>query len=247
MREHENTGRVGAEDAPARRSIPPRKSRESGLGEESGCSTREELANTLTHGVGTLAALAGGTVLIILAALQGDPWKIVGASVFSLTLVLLYTASTLYHAVRTPVLKRRMKVLDHAAIYLLIAGSYTPFTLVGLRGAWGWSLFGVIWGLALGGVAFKLFFAGRFRLVSTTIYVAMGWMVLIAVGPMVRHLEPSVLAWLVAGGLAYTGGTFFYHNQRISYSHAVWHGFVLAGSACHAVAVGVHFLTSNGL
>lgn len=199
------------------------------------------MANVLTHGVGGLMALAGGTVLIVLAALQGDPWKIVGAAVFTATLALLYSASTFYHAARTPRLKRRLKVLDHAAIYLLIAGTYTPFTLVGLRGGWGWSLFGVIWGLAVGGVAFKIFSAGRFRLVSTAIYVAMGWMVLIAVGPMVRQLSPPVIGWLLAGGLAYTGGTFFYHNRRIPYAHAVWHGFVLVGSLCHVVAVGLQF------
>jgi hemolysin III len=202
-----------------------------------GALSRTELANTLTHGVGILLALVGGVGLIVLAAVQGDPWKIVGASVFTATLVLLYTASTLYHAVRSPSLKVRLKVLDHAAIYLLIAGTYTPFTLVGLRGGWGWSLFGVVWGLAVGGVIFKIFFAGRFRLVSTAIYLAMGWMVLIAVGPMVRRLDPAVIVWLVAGGLAYTLGTVFYHNRRIPYSHAVWHGFVLAGSICHGVAV----------
>jgi len=211
-----------------------------GTGDETGRASalnRAELANTLTHGVGIFLALVGGGGLIVLAAVQGDPWKIVGASVFTATLVLLYTASTLYHAVRSPSLKVRLKVLDHAAIYLLIAGTYTPFTLVGLRGGWGWSLFGVVWGLAVGGVIFKSFFAGRFRLVSTVIYLAMGWMVLIAVGPMVRRLDPAVIVWLVAGGLAYTLGTVFYHNRRIPYSHAVWHGFVLAGSICHGVAV----------
>ncbi|MGM0668701.1 MAG: PAQR family membrane homeostasis protein TrhA [Gemmatimonadota bacterium] len=200
----------------------------------------DEWANALTHGLGTLAALAGGIVLVVLAAVTGDPWKVVGAAVFSVTLVLLYTASTLYHVARSPLLKRRLKVLDHAAIYLLIAGSYTPFTLVGLRGPWGWSLFGVVWGLAVGGIGFKLFWAGRFRLVSTAIYVGMGWLILVAIGPMVRHLEPAVLVWLFAGGMAYTGGTFFYHNQRLAHSHAVWHGFVMAGSFCHAVAIGLH-------
>lgn len=200
---------------------------------------REEWANTLTHAVGVLAAASGGALLITLASLGGDPWRIVGAAVFTTTLLLLYSASSLYHAARTPELKKRLKILDHAAIYLLIAGTYTPFTLGGLRGGWGWSLFGVIWGLAVGGVVFKLFSAGRFRLVSTLIYLAMGWLVLIAAGPMVRLLDASVLAWLVAGGLAYTSGTVFYHNHRIPYSHAVWHLFVLAGSACHGVAVGL--------
>ena len=201
---------------------------------------RQELANALTHGVGVLAALAGGAVLVTVASLRGDPWKIVGAAVFTATLVLLYAASTLYHSVSSPRAKGRLKVLDHAAIYLLIAGTYTPFTLGGLRGGWGWSLFGVIWGLAVAGVVFKLFSAGRFRRVSTGIYIAMGWLILIAIGPMVRSLPPSVLVWLLAGGLAYTLGTVFYHNRRFTYSHAVWHLFVLAGSACHAVAVGLH-------
>ena len=197
------------------------------------------MANTLTHAVGVLAAIAGGAFLITLSAFTGDPWRIVGAAVFTGTLILLYSASSLYHAARSPVLKKRLKILDHAAIYLLIAGTYTPFTLGGLRGGWGWSLFGVIWGLAVGGVAFKLFAAGRFRLLSTGIYLAMGWMMVIAAGPMVRLLETSVIAWLVAGGLAYTLGTVFYHSRRIPYSHAIWHLFVLAGSACHAVAVGL--------
>ena len=197
---------------------------------------RWELANALTHGAGVLAAVAGGAVLIVLAALYGDAWKVVGSAVFSATLVLLYTASTLYHAARRPEVKERLKVFDHCAIYLLIAGTYTPFTLVGLRGGWGWSLFGVVWGLAVAGVVFKLFFTGRFPRVSTAIYIAMGWMVVVAAGPMLDRLPAAALAWLVAGGLAYTAGTAFYHNRR-PYAHAVWHLFVLAGSVCHFAAV----------
>jgi hemolysin III len=189
--------------------------------------------------VGVLAAVVGGGLLITLSSRQGDPWKIVGAAIFTATLILLYSASTLYHAVRSPALKVRMKILDHSAIYLLIAGTYTPFTLVGLRGGWGWSLFGVIWGLAIAGVIFKLFAVGRYRLVSTGIYVGMGWLVLIAIGPMIRQLDPSVIVWLVAGGVAYTSGTLFYHNRRVPYSHAIWHGFVMVGSVCHGVAVGL--------
>lgn len=186
-----------------------------------------------------MGAVGGGSVLIVLASLKGDPWKIVGASVFTATLILLYSASTLYHLARSPGIKARLKVLDHASIYFLIAGTYTPFTLVALRGSWGWSLFGVIWGLAVGGVVFKLFSAGRFPLVSTTIYLLMGWMVLLAVGPMIRQMDGSVIAWLAAGGVAYSGGTVFYHNRRLAYAHAVWHVFVLAGSACHGLAVGL--------
>ena len=198
---------------------------------------REELANTLTHGFGVLASAAAAAILIVLAAKEADPWKIVTSSIFGASLIALYTASTIYHAVRKPRLKARLKVVDHATIYVLIAGTYTPFTLVGLRGGWGWSLFGVIWGLAVAGVVFKIFLTGRFNRLSTGIYIAMGWLVIVAVVPMVRELSPSTLAWLLAGGLSYTGGTAFYHNDRLPYAHAVWHLFVLFGSLCHVMAV----------
>lgn len=200
------------------------------------CS-REELANALTHALGVAASVGGGAVLIVLAAVRGTAWDVVGVSVFVATLIALYAASTAYHAARRPQVRRRLKVLDHCAIYLLIAGTYTPFMIGRLRGGWGWSLFGVIWGLALFGVVFKLFFTGRFRVLSTAIYVAMGWLVLIAVGPMLRQLAPATLVWLLAGGIAYTAGTPFYHTARLRYGHAIWHLFVLTGSACHALAV----------
>jgi hemolysin III len=203
---------------------------------------REEIANAITHGAGALAGIVGGAVLVTLAAMSGDAWKVVSSAVFSATLVLLYTASTLYHAIPAPKAKARLKVFDHCAIYLLIAGTYTPFTLIGLRGGWGWSLFGVAWGLAVAGVIFKLFFTGRFPRLSTAIYLGMGWMVVVAVVPMIERLDLSVLLWLAAGGLAYTAGTVFYHNHRIPYAHAIWHLFVLAGSACHFVAVAQHIL-----
>lgn len=196
---------------------------------------REELANTLTHGLGAVASLAGTAVLIVLAALSGSPRAVVASAVFGAALVLLYAASTLYHAARHPAWKARLRVLDHSAIYLLIAGTYTPFTLLGLRGGWGWSLFGVAWGLAAAGVLFKLFFTGRFDGLSTAVYVAMGWMVVVAIVPLVQRLPTDVLAWLVAGGLAYTAGTLFYRSSR-RYAHAVWHLFVLAGSTCHYAA-----------
>ena len=198
----------------------------------------EELANTLTHGFGLAASIAVCAILVVRASLLGDAWHIVGASIFGATLISLYTASTLYHAVRSHPLKARLKVVDHAAIYLLIAGSYTPFTLVDLRGPWGWSLFGVIWGLAACGVVFKLFFTGRFNRISTGIYIGMGWLMVIAIVPMIREMAPVVLGWLLAGGVAYTAGTAFYHSRRVPYAHAVWHLFVLAGSMCHAIAVG---------
>jgi hemolysin III len=202
---------------------------------------RWELANALTHGAGAVASLVGGAVLIAGAAAYGDAWKVAASAVFAATLVLLYTASTLYHAARSPKARARLQVFDHCAIYLLIAGTYTPFTLLGLRGGWGWSLFGVAWGLAAAGVAFKLFFTGRFPRVSTAIYLGMGWMVIVAAVPMLEALSPTTIGWLVAGGLAYTGGTAFYHN-RCPYAHAVWHLFVLAGSVCHYVAVATHVL-----
>ncbi|HEX2188468.1 MAG TPA: hemolysin III family protein [Longimicrobiaceae bacterium] len=207
---------------------------------------REEVASALTHGLGAVASAAGGAVLITLAALFGDAWQVVGASVFCGSMVLLYTASTLYHAARSPAARARLQVFDHCAIYLLIAGTYTPFTLVELRGAWGWSLFGVVWGLAVAGVVFKLFCTGRFRRLSTAIYLAMGWLVVVATGPLLRTLPASTLLWLVAGGLAYTAGTFFYLSRRVPYAHAIWHLFVLGGSVCHFVAVLTRLLPSGG-
>lgn len=197
----------------------------------------EEVANVITHGIGAVASLAAAAALIIYASLHGDAWEIVGVSIFATTLIALYTASTLYHAARDTALRARLKLLDHSAIYLLIAGSYTPFMIDELRGGWGWSLFGIIWGLAVAGIGLKLLFIGRFRLLSTLVYIGMGWLILVGIGPVIQALEPRTLAWLLAGGIAYTAGTPFYHNDRLRFSHAVWHLFVIAGSACHGVAV----------
>ena len=201
----------------------------------------EELANTLTHGVGAAASALALAVLVVLAAADGDAWEIVSVSIFGATLLVLYLASTLYHAARSPRTRKRLKIFDHCAIYLLIAGTYTPFVLGVLRGPWGWSLFGVIWGLAAAGVTFKLFFIGRFKLASTLIYIGMGWLVLVAASPLIRGLSPATLGWLVAGGIAYTMGTPIYQVGRFRYAHALWHGFVLVGSTCHFVAVVVQF------
>lgn len=209
-------------------------------------SWREELANALTHGLGAVVALGAGAVLITLTALWGDGWRLAGAIVFCVALLLLYVASTLYHAISHPVAKARLKVFDHCAIYLLIAGTYTPFTLNGLRGPWGWSLFAAIWSLALAGVVFKLYYTGRFKLLSTAIYIAMGWLVLAAIGPFWRALDAWTLTWLFSGGVAYTAGTAFYLDRRIPYSHAIWHAFVLTGSVCHFVAVALHVLRPPG-
>lgn len=203
-------------------------------------SASEELANALTHGIAAAAALGAGAVLITLSALWGDVWQLSGAIVYVATLFVMYLASTVYHSIPQPKHKARFKVLDHCAIYLLIAGTYTPFMLVGLRGPWGWSLLTVIWSLAAAGIAFKLFFTGRFKLISTLIYIAMGWLIVVAVKPMMNSLSAFTLQWLLAGGLFYTLGTVFYMAKKIPYSHSIWHGFVIAGSACHFVAVMSH-------
>jgi len=198
---------------------------------------RDEIASALTHGLGAAAALAGGAVLITLAAIHGDAWQLGAAITFGVTLLLLYLASTLYHSIQHPIAKGRLKVFDHCAIYLLIAGTYTPFTLIGLRGPWGWGLFTAIWTLALAGVVFKLFYTGRFKRLSTLIYVAMGWLVLVAIKPMLSSLDAWTIGWLLAGGVFYTLGTYFYHRESIPYAHAIWHLFCIAGSVCHYVAV----------
>ena len=206
---------------------------------------RDEIASALTHGLGAVAALAGGAVLITLTALHGDAWQLGASIVFGVTLLLLYTASTLYHAIQHPVAKGRLKVFDHCAIYLLIAGTYTPFTLIGLRGPWGWGLFIAIWSLALCGVIFKLFYTGRFKRLSTFIYIAMGWLIIVAIKPMLNSLDAWTLSWLLAGGVFYTLGTYFYHRESIPYSHAIWHLFVIAGSVCHFVAVTAQVLPAR--
>jgi hemolysin III len=198
---------------------------------------REEIANAVTHGIGALASAAAGAVLVTLATLHGTRLQQVSAIIFCSSLLLLYTSSTLYHAIPSAAAKRRLKVFDHCAIYLLIAGTYTPFALIGLHGPVGWWLFGVAWGLAAVGVTFKLFFTGRFKLFSTLVYIGMGWMAVFAIRPMMVNIPLASLIWLLVGGVAYTAGTVFYHNEKLRYSHAVWHLFVLAGSACHFVAV----------
>lgn len=202
----------------------------------------EEWLNALTHGAGAVVALAGAAVLITLASIYADRWAVIGASVYGASLLLLYVASTLYHAVSHVKIKARLKVFDHCMIYVLIAGTYTPFTLTSLRGPWGWTLFGLIWGLAIAGIIFKLFYTGRFQWLSTGIYLAMGWLVVIAIEPLMKALPQGAFAWLMAGGIAYTLGTVFYMSRRLPYAHAIWHGFVLAGSVCHFAAVLIQVL-----
>lgn len=196
-----------------------------------------ERFNTYTHLAGTLLALSGAVVLIVLGALSGDVWKIVSFSIYSATLVLMYGFSTLYHGTRGRA-KNFFRMLDYNAIYLLIAGSYTPFVLVTLRGPWGWSLFGVVWGLAAVGILQEFLLGKRTRVMSLVIYVLMGWTALIAVVPLVAALSWAGFAWIAAGGVVYTVGIIFYlYDERFTHWHGIWHLFVLAGSAIHYFAI----------
>jgi hemolysin III len=197
----------------------------------------DEIANSVTHGIGLGLSVAGLAVLLVLAIARGTAWHILTCSIYGASLICLYTASTLYHMALSARLKRALKILDHSAIYLLIAGTYTPILLLNLRGPWGWSLFGVIWGLAFSGIAFKLWFVDHFEHVSTAVYVAMGWLVVIAAKPVLAHVPAATLLWIVTGGLLYSAGVVFYVWKRLPFSHAVWHLFVLAGSTCHYFAV----------
>ena len=200
--------------------------------------TAAEIANSVTHGLGILLSIAALSAMVAIASLHGTARHVVGAAIFGAALVLLYTMSTLYHALRGPTVKKVFKILDHSAIYVLIAGTYTPFCLSTLKGPWGWSLFGVIWGLALAGITFKaVFSAGRFPALSTCVYLAMGWLVMVAARPLWLHLPRHGMYWLMAGGLCYSLGVVFYVAKNLKFHHAIWHLFVLGGSMCHVAAV----------
>ena len=200
-------------------------------------SLGEEIANSVTHGVAALASVAALPILLVVAISRRDPWQVVGGAIFGATLVMLYLASTLYHALPHPRAKRVFRVLDHSAIYLLIAGTYTPFALGALRGPWGWALLGAVWTLAALGITAKATLGFRFPRLSTAVYVAMGWLALIAVQPLLAHVGVAGLMWLLAGGLCYTAGVVFFAWERLRYGHMVWHLFVAAGSVCHFFAV----------
>lgn len=198
----------------------------------------EELINSLTHGVGLLLSVVALVLLVVFSSLYGSAWHIVGCSIYGATLVLLYGASTIYHGCKKPRQKKFLKIVDHGSIYFLIAGTYTPFLFVTLKGGWGWSLFGVIWGLAIAGFIFKIFYVHRFQIVSTLIYILMGWLMLIAISPLKENLPSAGIRWLFLGGIAYTAGTlFFAASKKIKFSHSVWHLFVLIGSICHFFSV----------
>ena len=202
-----------------------------------GYSLAEEIANAITHGVGAAFSVAALVVLVGIAALWGTAWHLASAIVYGLTMFLLYLASTLYHAIQHPRARHVFKVIDHAGIYLLIAGTYTPFTLVTIRDDGGWWLFAVVWSLAAIGIALEAFWVYRPKWLSALVYLGMGWLALAAIRPLVANLEPGGLALLVAGGLAYTVGTVFYVLKRVRFMHAVWHLWVLAGTALHFLAV----------
>jgi hemolysin III len=197
----------------------------------------EEIANTISHGIGLLFAVVATPILVMAAMRYGSAWNTVGVSVFAASMMALYFSSTLYHAIKHGRAKRVFRMLDHSAIFLLIAGTYTPFTLGVLRGPWGWTLFGLVWALAIIGLTTKAVFGHRFPWLSVTLYLTMGWLIVIA-APQVLHRVPlSGLAWIIAGGIAYTGGVGFYAAHRVRYAHFAWHLFVIVGTVCHFFAV----------
>lgn len=197
----------------------------------------EEIANSIVHGVGIILSIVGLTVMVSFASLVGNAWHIVSCSIYSASQILMYTASTLYHSVPIEGVKKVLRTLDHSAIYLLIAGTYTPFALVNLRGAWGWTLFGMVWGLAIFGIALQGFMLKQRRWINAIPYMAMGWLVVIAIKPLLSHVAPGGLLLLLAGGLAYTIGSIFYVWKRLAFNHAIWHGFVLLGGIFHYFAI----------
>ena len=209
-------------------------------------SLGEEIANSVTHGVATGLSIAGLTLLVMLASLYGDVWQIVSFSIYGGSLILLYLASTLYHSFPHPKVKRVFKSIDHASIYLLIAGTYTPFLLVGIRGLMGWILFTIIWTLAIAGVGFKIFFVYRFSKFSTIAYVLMGWLAVFAAGELIARVPVGGIVWLILGGVAYTVGVIFYLWKKLPYHHAIWHLFVMLGSLCHFFAI-LFYLTPTVL
>ena len=200
-------------------------------------SLGEEIANSVTHGIAAMLSIGGLAVLIGFASLRGDAWHITTSAIFGSTLILLYVASTLYHSIPLPKIKGVLRLIDHSAIYLLIAGTYTPFMLVNLRGPWGWSLFGAVWGIAITGIILKTTWFGKIAGISSGFYLVMGWIVVIAIKPMLAALETGGLVLLLLGGLAYTGGVVFYAWKRLPYNHAIWHLFVMTGSCLHFFAI----------
>jgi hemolysin III len=200
-------------------------------------SIGEEIMNGVTHGIGAALSIAGLTILVVLAVMSGNVRQIVSFSIYGASLIILYLASTLYHSFQKPAVKRVLKIIDHAAIYLLIAGTYTPFLLVGVQGAWGWTMLVLIWGLAILGISFKTLFIDRFQKLSVLGYVLMGWLSVLILKSLLDTIAVGGLIWLAVGGAIYTIGVIFYAMKKIPYMHGVWHLFVLGGSICHYFAV----------
>ena len=205
----------------------------------------EEKVNTISHAIGFILSIIALVFLVTYANLHGDAWHIVSFSIFGASLITLYAASTSYHSVKKPELRNRLKIIDHASIYVLIAGTYTPFTLVTLNGTIGWVIFGITWGLALTGIILKLFFTGKYDLFSTTVYVFMGWVIVFAIKPLINNLPLEGLLWLFAGGISYTIGAVLYSIKKIKLNHAIFHMFVLIGSFCHFMSVFFYVLPSE--
>jgi len=197
------------------------------------CSLGEEIANSITHGIGAALSIAAFVILVVFAGQQGDVWRIVSFSIYGATLFFLYLASTLYHSFTHEKVKHFFRLMDHSCIFLLIAGTYTPPLLVAMRGTWGWTLFSLIWGLAVFGLIFETLTIGKFKIISVIIYITMGWLAVFALNPMLKALPPGMFKWFLIGGLFYTVGIVFYAWEKISYNHAIWHLFVLAGSITH--------------
>lgn len=200
-------------------------------------TTGEEIANAVIHGIGALLSIAALVLLLVFSAINGQPWSIFSSVIYGSSLIILYTSSTLYHSFQRQKIKDLFEIFDHSAIYILIAGTYTPFALITLNGRLGWIIFSVVWGLAAIGIIFKIFFVKRFRILSTILYIAMGWLVVFAMEPLVTNLDFWGVVWLVIGGILYTVGTIFYVWRKIPYHHAIWHLIVLAGSICHFFSV----------
>lgn len=205
----------------------------------------EERLNISSHALGFILSIAALVLLVTRASIYGTAWHVVSFSVFGASLIVLYAASTIYHSTKEPVLRDRMRVVDHASIYILIAGTYTPFTLITLSGSTGWIIFGVSWGMALTGIVLKLFFTGKYDLVSTLMYVFMGWIIIFALEPLVDNISPEGLFWLVTGGIAYTVGAVLYAIEKLKFNHAIFHVFVLAGSFCHFISVYFYVLPTD--
>lgn len=208
-------------------------------------SVGEEIANSITHGIGAALGVAALALLVVFGSIRGDAWRIVGFSIYGATLIVLYISSALYHALTAPRAKRVFWALDHSSIYLLIAGTYTPVILATMRDAWGWTIFGLIWAMAAGGIVFRIFASGKLKLISVLLYVAMGWLAIIAIEPMVRMLPAGLIAWLLVGGACYTLGVAFYLWKRLPFGHAVWHLFVLAGSISHFFGMMLYLVPRN--